>query len=153
MSAGSYVKTVCTVVGGWATDIQARSGALNVASISNVAQGKAALESFFTAAVADTGKVVSKLKSAGTPGVPNGQKISSALQSSFSQIETALTQGQTQAKTLPTSSSHAFKTAGQTLASSIRTSLADAEAGLAGLKSPELASAAKKEPACSVSGG
>jgi hypothetical protein len=153
VSATSYVKTVCTAVGGWAKDIQARSGALNVASISNVAQGKTAIQGFFTAAVSDTSNVVSKLKSAGTPSVPNGQKIASALQSSFTQIENALKTGQAQANALPATSPQAFKIAGQTLATSVRGSLTGIGAGLSGLKSPELEKAAKKEPACSVSNG
>jgi hypothetical protein len=152
VSAGSYVKSVCTAVRSWANDIAARSSALNVASITNAAQGKTAIQAFFTAAVADTNTVVSKLKSAGMPNVTNGKQISGALVSSFGQIETALSSGKTQADALPTNDPQAFKTAGQTLANGVRASLANIGTSLNGLKSPELQAAAKKEPACSTVG-
>ncbi len=152
VSAESYVKNVCTAVRNWATDIAARSNALNVASIKNASQGKTAIQGFFTAAVSDTTTVVAKLKSAGTPNVNNGKKISSALVSSFGQIQSALTTGESQANALPTTNPLAFKTAGQALANTVRSSLANIGSSLNGLKSPQLQTAAKKEPACSTVG-
>ncbi len=152
-SAASYVKSVCTAVRSWATDIASRSNALNVATIKNAAQGKTAIEGFFNAAVSDTTAVVSQLKTAGTPNVTNGKQISTALVSSFGQIESALTTGKSQAAALPTSSPTAFKNAGQSLAGSVRSSLSNIGSSLNGLKSPELQAAAKKEPACSSVGG
>jgi hypothetical protein len=148
VSAGSYVKAVCTAVRGWAQDIQTKSGALNVTSISDTKQGKTAIEGFFNSAVSDTGSVVSQLKAAGTPNVSNGKQISSALVSSFSQIENALGTGKTAAAALPTASPAAFRAAGQTLANDVRQSLSGIGAGLSGLKSAELEKAAKSEPAC-----
>jgi hypothetical protein len=152
VSAGAYVKTVCTAVRSWAQDIQSRSGALNVASIKNATQGKTAIQSFFKAAVGDTADVVSKLRSAGTPGVNQGQKISAALVASFTRIETALTEGQKQADALPIKDPVAFKNAGQALASSVRSSLTNIGSGLSGLTSPELEKASKKEPSCAPLG-
>jgi hypothetical protein len=152
VSAAAYVKSVCTAVRSWANDIAARSNALNVTSIKSAAEGKTAIQGFFEAAVADTTTVVSKLKSAGTPNVNNGKQISTALVNSFAQIETALSSGKTQAAALPTNNPQAFKTAGQTLANSVRSSLANIGSSLNGLKSPELQAAASKEPACSTVG-
>ena len=152
VSAASYVKSVCTAVRTWATDIGNRSNALNVATIKNAAQGKTAIQGFFDAAVTDTSTVVSQLKTAGTPNVNNGKTISSALVSSFVQIESALSKGKTQADALPTNNPQAFKAAGQTLANSVRSSLANIGSSLNGLKSPELQTAAKKEPACATVG-
>jgi hypothetical protein len=153
VSAASYVKSVCTAVRSWATDIAARSNALNVATIKNAPQGKTAIEGFFDAAVTDTTTVVTQLKSAGTPNVTNGKQISAALVSSFGQIESALTTGRSKAAALPTSSPTAFKSAGQSLASSVRSSLSNIGSSLNGLKSADLQAAAKKEPACSSVGG
>jgi hypothetical protein len=152
VSAGSYVKVVCTAVRGWVQDIQARSGALNVAPIKNAAQGKAAIQGFFKAAVTSTESVVTKLRSAGTPGVAHGQKIASALTSTFSQIEAALIKGQSQANALPTTSALAFRNAGQALASSVRKSITSVGSGLSGLTSSELEKASKKEPSCAPLG-
>jgi hypothetical protein len=148
VSASSYASSVCKAVGAWAKDIQARSGALDVATLSSAAQGKAAIQGFMTAAVSDTGTVVTKLKAAGTPNVTNGSKIATALIASFSQIDTALGVAETQANNLPTTSPTAFKTAAQALATTVRNSLAGIGSGLAGLKSPDLAKAAKASPAC-----
>ncbi len=148
VTAGAYVKGICNAVRGWAQDIQTRSGALNVANIKNTKQGKTAIEGFFNAAVSDTTAVVTKLKDAGTPNVTNGKQISTALVSSFSQIETALAKGKTAAGALPTGSPTAFKSGGQALANNVRQSLSGIGAGLSGLKSPELEKAAKSEPAC-----
>jgi hypothetical protein len=152
VSASSYASAVCKSVGAWAKDIQARSGALNVASIGSAAQGKTAILGFMTAAVKDTDTVVSQLQSAGTPSVSNGSTIAAALVTSFKQIDSALAAAETQANALPTTSPAAFKTAAQALATSVRTSLAGIGAGLAGLKSPELQKAAKASPACSTLG-
>ncbi len=148
VTAAAYVKSVCTAVRGWASDIDTRSGALNVATIKNADQGKAAIKTFFTAAVADTSQVVAKLQSAGQPSISGGKQISAAFVSAFSQIETALKTGQGQANALPTNNPTQFRDAGRKLANSVQSSLNDIGSGLSGLKSPELESAAKKEPAC-----
>jgi len=147
-TAASYVKVVCTAVRGWASDMDTRSGALNVATIKNAAQGKAAIEAFFTGAASDTADVVSKLQAAGQPNVTNGQTIAGAFVLAFQRIENALKTGQTRATTLPTSSATAFRDAARKLATSAQTSLNNIGSGLSGLTSPGLESAAKKAPAC-----
>jgi hypothetical protein len=142
------VKAVCSAVRGWAQDIEARSGALNVATIKNAAQGKAAIQRFFKAAVNDTSTVVSKLRAAGNPSVSGGEKIAGSVVAAFTRIDAALTQGRKQADALPTGDPAAFRDAGAALANTVQKSVANAGAGLSGLASPELSSAAKKQPEC-----
>lgn len=148
VSAGSYVKQVCGAIKPFVTDIQTRSNALNLATLSSPAQGKAALQGFMTAAVADADKAVTQLQAAGTPDVNNGENISAALVKAFTEVKTALGSAKSQADALPTNSVAAFKTAGTSLATTIRASFASIGAGLGGLKSADLSKAAKNEPAC-----
>jgi hypothetical protein len=153
VSAGDYAKSICNAIGPFEKDVASRSSALNLSNITSATQGKKALQDFLAAIVADTDQAVNKLKSAGTPNVNNGKKISQAIVSAFSQVKGALTQAKTQAGTLPTTDPTAFKTAAQTLGTGIRTSMSNIGASLTNLKSPDLENAAKKEPACSSLGG
>ena len=148
VSASAFVGAVCSAVRTWAQDINGRSGALNVASITDASQGKVAIQNFFAVAVSDTQGVVSQLQSAGVPSVPDGQSMSSALVSSFNRIEVALAQGQSQAAALPTDNAAAFQAAGQSLATSVKTTLSGIGSGVSGLKSPELETAARSDPTC-----
>jgi hypothetical protein len=148
----SYVRAVCNAVRTWATDIQAKSGALNIATITNAAQGKSAIQQFFRAAVSDTGAVVGKLRAAGTPHVPDGTRIANALVSSFDEIDTALTKGESTADALPIADPTMFRNSGEALANDVRQSLSGIGAGLSGLKSPALAAAANREPGCASLG-
>jgi hypothetical protein len=152
VSAGDYVKSICNAIGPFEKDVASRSSALNLSNITSATQGKKALQDFLAAIVADTQKAVDKLKSAGTPSVNNGKKISGAIVSAFSQVKGALTQAKSQAASLPTTDPTAFKNAAQTLGTGIRTSMGNIGASLTNLKSPELETAAKKEPACSSLG-
>jgi hypothetical protein len=154
VSAGTYVKKVCQSVGPFEKDVQARSSSLNLETIKSAAQGKTALQGFLTAVSSDTDKAVSQLKAAGTPNVKNGKQISTAIVSAFTQLHTALGSAVSSANSLPTTSATAFKTAATSLGNTVRTSMSNIGSGLNGLSSPDLESAAKKEPACtSLSSG
>lgn len=153
VSAGSYVKSICQAIGPFEKDVQTRSRALDLSTLTSATQGKKALQDFLTAIVADTDQAVNKLKSAGTPNVNNGKKISGAIVAAFTQAQTALSQAKDKAASLPTGSAQAFKTAAQSLGTGILSSMNNIGTSLGNLKSPELEQAAKKEPACnSVSG-
>jgi hypothetical protein len=152
VTAGAYVKAICTAVGPFEKDVQARSSALNLSKISNPIQGKTALQGFLTAVTADTGRAVSQLKAAGSPDVTNGKQISAAIVSAFSQLQTAISQAANQANSLPTSSAAAFKTAAQALGTGIQSSIGGIGSSLSGLKSPALEKAAKSEPSCTTLG-
>jgi hypothetical protein len=152
VSAGSYVKAICQAIGPFEKDVQSRSSALDLSSITSPAQGKKALQDFLSAIVADTDKAVQQLKAAGSPDVNNGQKISDAIVNAFTEVKTALSQAKDQASNLPTGSATAFKAAAQTIGTGIRTSMSNIGNSLSNLKSTELENAAKKEPACTSLG-
>ena len=149
-SAGSYVRAVCAAVRDWTREIEARTSALHLASITNTKQGKAAIQQFLRGAVADTGAAVAAMRSAGTPAVANGNQISATVVSSFAEIDAALTRGQKQAAALPTDDPSAFRDRGRALAGSVQRALTSISSGLSGLGSPEVAKAAQKEPACAA---
>ncbi len=148
VSAASYVKAVCTAVRGWTLNVEARSGALNLATVTDLTRRKAVIEEFFDSAVADTGAVVSKLKAAGTPRVTNGEQISSAFVSTFGQLQAAFVKGQRQARALPTGDPTAFRNADRALANSVGSAVNNIGTGLSRLKSAELDKAIQKQPAC-----
>jgi hypothetical protein len=152
VSAGSYVKSICQAIGPFEKDVQSRSSALDLSSITSAAAGKKALQGFLAAIVADTDKAVQQLKAAGSPDVTNGEKISGAIVGAFSQVKTALSQAETQAGNLPTTSPAAFKAAAQSIGTGIRTSMSSIGNSLSNLKSADLENAAKKEQACTSLG-
>jgi hypothetical protein len=133
-------------------DIQSRSSALNVSSLTSPAQGKQALQGFMSAAVTDSDQAISALQAAGSPNVNNGKAISSGIVSAFTQLKAALVQAQTQTNALPTDSAQAFKTAATALGATITSSLSGIGGSLSGLKSAELEKAAKNAPACKAIG-
>jgi hypothetical protein len=153
VSAGDYVKSVCQAVGPFEKDVQTRSQALSkLGSGASAAQGKKALQDFLAAVVADTQAAINKLKAAGTPNVKNGKAIEAAIVSAFGALKVALSQANTSASALPTSSPEAFRTAATTLGATITTSMSGIGSSLNNFKSAELEAAAKKEPACKVIG-
>jgi hypothetical protein len=148
VSPATYVKAICNAVGPFERDVQKRSSALNLASISSPAQGKTALQGFLNAVVSDTDAAIAKLKAAGTPDVNNGQKISAALVGAFTRLRVALHSAASKAGSLPTDSPTAFKTAAQGLGTSVQSSMTTIGSSLQGLSSSDLEKAAAKEPAC-----
>jgi hypothetical protein len=148
VSAGSYVKAICSSIGPFEKDVQSRSSALDLSSITNVADGKTALVGFLTAMVSDTDKAVAQLKAAGDPNVKNGKAIASGVVTAFSKLKQALQQAASQANSLPVTSPTAFKTAATTLGNGVRTSISSIGGSLNGLKSPDLEQAAAKDPTC-----
>ena len=150
ISAGAYVKSVCTAVSPFEKDIVSRSQALNATSLSNAAQGKQALQGFLKAVSSDTQQALAQLKNAGQPNVKNGKQISTAIVGAFSQLNGAMASALTQANSLPTNSPEAFKTAAQQLSTNIRTSMTSIGSSLQSntLKSQALEQAAAKEPTC-----
>lgn len=153
VSPAAYVKSICSAIGPFEKDVQSRSSALNLSSLTSAAQGKSALHNFLNAVVSDTDAAVSKLKAAGTPNVKNGKAISTGIVSAFTQLRTALAGAASQASSLPTGSPAAFKTAAEKLGTDVRSSMSSIGASLGNLKSADLEKAAAKEPACKSLGG
>lgn len=152
VSPQAYVKSVCTAIGPFEKDIQQRSSSLNIAGIQNPAQGKQALQSFLTAATADTSHAVTQLQAAGTPDVANGPRIASAIVGVFSQLSRALGRASGLAAHLPTGSPTAFRASAQALGGAVRGSMGSIGQGLQGLRNAKLEKAAAKEPACQTIG-
>jgi predicted small secreted protein len=148
VSAGAYVKSICSAVGPFEKDVASRSSALSSLTSVSPSQGKQALQGFLSAVVSDTDKAVNKLKSAGTPNVSKGKQIANTLVKAFTELKTALQGAQKQASSLPTTSPTAFKNAAQALGTSIQSSMSAIGSSLNNLKSPDLEKAASKEPTC-----
>jgi hypothetical protein len=153
VSAGNYVKGICTAVGPFEKDVAARSNALNSAKLSSPAEGKKAVQGFLTAVSGDTDMALSRLQAAGTPNVKNGEKISTTIVGAFKQLKHAIGSALTQAKTLSTTSPQAFKNGANALGGTVRSSLSGISTSLSKLQSADLAKAAAKEPACKALSG
>jgi hypothetical protein len=153
VSAGTYVKSICTAVGPFEKDVAARSNALNTAKLTSAAQGKKAVQDFLTAVSADTDKALSQLQAAGTPSVDHGKAISTTIVGAFRQLRQAIGSALTQAKSLSTTSPEAFKNGANHLGGTVRSSLGGISASLGKLQSADLEKAAAKEPACTSLSG
>jgi hypothetical protein len=148
VTASAYVKAICSAIGPFEKDVQNRSNALNLASITNVSQGKNALVGFLNAMVADTDNTVTQLKAAGTPDIKSGQQISNSVVTAFSQLKAALARAATQAKKLPTKSPTAFQAAATGLGNTVKTSIGAIGTSLNALQNPDLEKAAATDPTC-----
>jgi hypothetical protein len=154
VSASSYVKSICTAVGTFRTNVQAKVTSLSGQNLSTPAQGKKALEDFLSSVASEADATASKVEGAGTPNVTNGKQIATTLQHAFSGYSTSLKQAESQVSSLNTTSAAAFRAGSQTVTANIRSSLTGLLTSLSALHSTALTSAAKSEPACtSLSGG
>jgi hypothetical protein len=153
VSASSYVKSICTAVGSFRTDVQQKISSLNPASFSTPVQGKKAFQDFLSSLATSADAAASKVQGAGTPDVGNGKQISSAVSNAFGKLSSTLKSAETSANSLPTSNSNAFKAGILSLETNVRNSLSGLTSGLSGLKSSALEQAAKKEPSCSSISG
>jgi hypothetical protein len=149
VTPAAYVKSICQAIGPFEQSVQSRSSALkNLTGVKSPAQGKQLLQNFLNAVASDTDKALTKLKAAGTPDVNNGKQVSQAVVSAFTQLKSALQKAASSAGSLPTTSPEAFRAAAVQLGSSVQTSMTGIGSSLSNLKSSDLESAAKKEPAC-----
>jgi hypothetical protein len=148
VTPAAYVKSICSAVAPFESDVQARSNALSSTKLTDPIQGKQMLQDFLGAISRDSDLVLTRLKHAGAPSVRNGKAIAAAVVSAFAQLKRALQQAFAQAGVLPTSSAAAFRTGAQALGSAVSGSMQNIGAGLSGLKDPALVKAAAKEPAC-----
>jgi hypothetical protein len=151
-SPATYVKSICQAIGPFEKSVQSRSSQLNLGNIKSPADGKAALQKFLNAVAADTNTALGKLKAAGTPDVKNGKQVQAAIVGAFTQLKTALSAAAGQAGNLPVNSPTAFQAAAQKLGTTVQSSMSGIGSSLSNLKSADLESAAKKEPACTSLG-
>jgi hypothetical protein len=146
VSAGSYVKSVCSAISPLERDVVNRSSALNNTTASNAADAKKTLQGFLNAIEQDSENAVSRIRSAGTPDISGGKTVAGAIVRTFGELRDAMKVAVTKSKALPTSSAASFNTAAQALTTSVRGSLNNIDAS--GLSNPALEKAASKEPAC-----
>jgi hypothetical protein len=146
VSAGSYVKSVCSAISPLERDVVTRSSALNNSSASNAADAKKTLEGFLNAIERDSEHAVSRIRAAGTPDISGGKSVAGAIVKTFSELRDAMKVAVTKSQSLPTSSASSFNSAAQALTTSVRGSLNSIDAS--GLSNRDLEKAASKEPAC-----
>lgn len=146
VSAGSYVKSVCSAISPLQRDVVTRSSALNNSTATNATQAKQTLQGFLNAIEQDSEHAVSRIRAAGTPDISGGKTVSGAIVRTFSELRDAMKVAVTKSQALPTNSASSFNTAAQALTSSVRGSLNSIDA--TGLSNPDLEKAASKEPAC-----
>jgi predicted lipid-binding transport protein (Tim44 family) len=147
VSAQQYVRTACTSLSAWITGIQQRSQDLQAKNPSSAEEGKKLFTDFFDGIIADTGKLEDQLKAAGTPDVENGDKIASAVVAALDKVRSLLEQSRSRVESLPTDNPQDFAKAVQEAGQSVQNAFQQANIGN-DLQSPELSSAAAKEPAC-----
>jgi hypothetical protein len=155
VSPAAYVRSLCSAVYPWERAIQVNTAKLAVAlrSISTPAQGKLALRAYLTIVSASTDSMIPRLRQAGSPSVKNGKAISSTILGAFVQVGAAMHQGLALASQLPTDSQAAYSAAVQRLDSVLGSVATISQRLRSPLNSPELHSAAAKEPACTSLGG
>jgi hypothetical protein len=148
----TYVKTVCSAISPLERDVITRTQALSGSTAASADQAKKTLEGFLAAVSGDADQAVSKISSAGTPDISNGKAVASEIVKAFTQLRDAMHAAAGKAKTLPTNSASAYKTAAQALNANVRASLNDIDAS--GLSNPDIEAAAAKVPVCkSLSSG
>ena len=146
VSAGTYVKSVCSAISPLERDVVTRSSALNNSTATNATEAKRTLQGFLKAIEQDSEHAVSQIRAAGTPDISGGKTVSGAIVKTFSELRDAMKAAVTKSHALPTSSASSFNSAAQALTTSVRGSLNNIDAS--GLTNPALEKAASKEPAC-----
>jgi predicted lipid-binding transport protein (Tim44 family) len=152
VSAQDWIKSACTSIGTWVTDIQKRVSTVSSQNPSSPEAGKKAITGFFDAVIADTGKLVDQLKAGGTPAVDNGDQIESTIVNALAKAKSLLERTRSRVQNLPTNNPHAFVKAIETMSRAVQSAFQRAGRQFANLRSPELEAAAAKEPACRIIG-
>jgi hypothetical protein len=149
VSAGAYVRSVCTTTASWFHSIQTAGARLQstVHSSPSIHSVKAAYVSFIDTLLHSTGRTEQRLKSAGTPSVKHGTRISAEVIQAFDRARRGLESAASQVAKAPTTSSTAFETAAGRVQATVQRSLASM-ASLSPQKNPQLHAAAQKDPSC-----
>lgn len=149
VSAATYVKSVCGAAGTWFHTIESVGTKLKAAtqSQSSLAKTKSAYTAFVVGILQATQRAESQLKTAGTPSVKDGNKISNEIVNAFSSAERGLSAAATQAKQIPTTSKSAFNSAGSRVQAQVQQAISSMNA-VTPEKNPQLHAAALKDPTC-----
>jgi hypothetical protein len=146
VSAGTYVKTVCSAISPLERDVVSRSSALNAATATDATHAKQTLQGFLKAVAQDSQNALVQIRSAGTPDISSGKTVSGSVVKVFTQLRDAMRAAVTKAASLPTDSAASYSKAAQALTVSVRGSLNGIDAS--GLTNKDLEKAAANEPAC-----
>jgi hypothetical protein len=149
VSAAAYVKAVCSAISPLQRDVETRTKALS-APAANPVDAKQTLQGFLSAVGEDADRAVTRIRSAGTPDIHNGESVAAEIVRTFSQLRDAMRTAAVKANSLPTDSISSYKAAAQALNTSVRGSLNNIDAS--GLSNPDIERAAAKEPACKALG-
>jgi hypothetical protein len=149
VSAGSYVKSVCTATTSWYRTIQVAGMKLQatVHSSKSLPSAKSAYVHFVDSLLHATQRVEQQLKSAGVPSVNGGKKISNEVITAFDRAKRGLQTAATQVRRAPTSSDTAFHAAAGRVQATVQRAL-QSMSSLAPQKNPQLHRAALKDPSC-----
>jgi hypothetical protein len=150
VSAGSYVKSVCSAILPLERDVVARSQAVNKPS-PNATQAKKTLQGFLAAIEQDSNRALSRIRSAGTPDISDGTTVANSIVRAFTRLRDAIHTAAGKASTLPTDSPNSYSTAAQALNTSVRSSLSNIDPS--GFSNPEVEKAAAKQAACKLLNG
>ncbi len=150
----TYVKSICTALGGWKQQVQSAGQALQAsgAATASPANAKAQYVSFVSSLLRATRQAAASLKAAGTPSVKNGASIASGLSGAFDRGSQGLATALAHAQAIPTTSNSAFEAAASSDTGEIRSALANIS-GVTPRSSPQLRAAALSEPSCQALAG
>ena len=152
VGAQRWIKSACTSIGSWVSDIQKRVTAVSSQHPSTPQEGKKTITDFFDAVISDTGKLIDDLKAAGTPDVPNGDQIETAIVTALEKAKSLLEQARSRVPSLPTDNPQAFLNAIEDMSRAVQRAFQQAGKQFSNLRSPELEQAASQEPACKTIG-
>ena len=149
VSPEEYVKSVCTSMSTWVSDVQNLSNSFGSdVDPTDLEATKNAIVDLFGQMLDATDTLISSLQAAGTPDIDNGDQIKAALSDSFTQARQALSDAKDQIANLDTSDPTQFATQLQGIGTAIQSSMSGITGSLSGLQAPELEQAAANEPAC-----
>ena len=152
--AKTYVKSICTALGGWKQQVQSAGQALQSsgAATASPANAKVQYVGFVSSLLRATRQAASSLRAAGTPSVKDGATIAGGLSGAFDHSSQALATALTHAQAIPTTSTAVFEAAANGVTTEIRSALASI-AGVTPRSSPQLRAAALTEPSCRALAG
>jgi predicted small secreted protein len=145
----AYVRSVCQTLSSWRNTIQGAGVALQSSGAATATRSvaKEDYQRFVSELVAATRRATDELKAAGTPSVPRGQQIAQRLSGGFDQATRGLALASVRVKSIQTDSASHFQLGASAVSGEIRSALEQIARASPG-QSPELRSAAAKEPSC-----
>jgi hypothetical protein len=148
----AWANSVCTSVRSWENQLttQAQTLSAQVNGARTLTQAKSAALSFFDSAINSTTTMVGAVKSAGTPGLPNGGAIEQVMVAGTQQILTTLNHGKRSAQQLPVNDVTAFQTQAAAIGGTLQGASTQARSAFqqAGSKYPQLVQVLRTQQSC-----